>query len=113
MSKRSIVAASKQAERDVARVYGGRRLHAGEWSGAGDIDVITPAWAIQVKHSKNIAAYILEGTQQAQEGAAEVVELARLQPSPSSQRRKPLLVIVTKPGRGKPSRMFQVTEVFA
>ena len=112
MSRSSVVAQSKQAERDVAKVYDGRRLHAGEWCGAGDIDVITYTQAIQVKHWKNVAAYIIEGIRQAQEGAADVAELARLQPSPSSQRRQPVLVIVTKPGSGRPSRMFQVTEVF-
>ncbi len=115
MSRSSTVASSKQAERDVARVFGGRRLHAGEWCGEGDIDVITPTQAIQVKHWKNVAAYIIEGIRQAQEGAADEAEIDRLL-GPQFSRRvtstKPVLVIVTKPGRGRPSRMFQVTEVF-
>ena len=113
MSKKSsIVASSKQAERDVAKVYGGRRLTAGEWNGAGDIDVISDRYAIQVKHRSNVPAYILEGLDQVQEGAADIEELFRLQPGPLSFRRQPLLVIVTKPGRGKPSRMFAVKEIF-
>ncbi len=118
MSRSSTVASSKQAERDVARVFDGRRLHSGEWCGEGDIDVITPTQAIQVKHWKNVAAYIIEGIRQAQEGAADVEEIVRLLGGGQHSRDvvtfgvAPVLVIVTKPGSGRPSRMFQVTEVF-
>ena len=116
MSKSSIVAQSKEAERRVARVYGGRRLTAGEWAGAGDVDVISPEYAIQVKHWKNVAAYIIEGIRQAQEGEADLGELARLSAGVPYYKielsPKPLLVIVTKPGRGKPARMFKVEEIF-
>jgi hypothetical protein len=115
MSRSSIVAQSKEAERRIARVYGGRRLHAGEWCGKGDVDVIHPTKAIQVKHRSNVAAYILEGMQQAQEAAEDTKELGRLLgdgPHVQCYGVKPVLVIVTKPGSGRPSRMFQVTEVF-
>ena len=116
MSKRSIVAQSKDAEREVARRFTGRRLTAGEWNGGGDIDVISLEYAIQVKHRSNVAAYIIEGMRQAQEGAADEEEIARLSDGVPYYKLatpiKPLLVIVTKPGRGRPSRMFEVTEVF-
>lgn len=120
MSRSSIVAQSKEAERRVARAYGydARRLHAGEWCGEGDVDVIHPAKAIQVKHRSNVAAYILEGMQQAQEAAEDKKELGRLLGFESQALWydqadiEPVLVIVTKPGSGRPSRMFQVTEVF-
>ena len=115
-SKSSIVAASKETERRVARVYGGRRLTAGEWNGAGDVDVISPLYAIQVKHRKNVADYILEGMRQAQEGADDTDEIARISAGVPYGEIKlipdPLLVIVTKPGRGKPSRMFKVEEIY-
>lgn len=115
MSRSSIVAQSKEAERRVARAFKARRLHAGEWCGAGDVDVVHPAYAIQVKHRSNVAAYILEGMQQAQEAAKDTEELGRLLgngPKVQCYGAKPVLVIVTKPGSGRPSRMFQVTEVF-
>ena len=122
MSKSSIVAASKEAERWVARAYpGGQRLSAGTWVGAGDADVISDQYVIQVKHGYGLAAYIKEVMQQAQESAADVDEVTRLagQPRYASGRfssneteREPLLVIITKPGRGRPSRMFEVREIF-
>lgn len=112
MSKRSIVAASKEAEREVARRTGGRRLSAGEWQGEGDVDVITPTSVIQVKHRSNVAAFIIEGMQQVQEAAKDTGELARLVPGRWAYSVEPVLMIVTKPGSGRPSRMFRVTEVF-
>ena len=118
MSRSSIVAQSKEAERRVARAYHGRRLHAGEWCGQGDVDVVLSSKAIQVKHRSNVAAYILEGMQQAQEAAKDREELGRLLGFGSGTAWydhvdvEPVLVIVTKPGSGRPSRMFQVTEVF-
>lgn len=112
MSRRSTVAQSKDAERRVARLYpNARRLSAGEWNGRGDVDVVTPDNVIQVKHRKNVPAYILEGLDQIQEGAKDVQEVIRLQ-GESMYARKPLLVIVTKPGSGRPSRIFEVKEVF-
>lgn len=112
-SKKSIVAASKQAERAVAERFGGRRLSAGEWQGKGDIDVVHPTYAIQVKQRSGVAAYILEGMQQAQEAAEDAEELARLLGVGESRcNPEPVLVIVTKPGSGHASRMFKVTEVF-
>ncbi len=111
-SKSSIVAASKATELRVARVYpGGQRLAAGTWVGEGDIDVISEQYAIQVKHRKNVPAYILEGLTQVQEGAADLEEIYRLFPLPKGWQ-EPLLVIVTKPGSGRPSRMFEIKEVF-
>ena len=123
MSKSSIVAASKETERRVARAYpGGQRLSAGTWIGEGDIDVISDQYAIQVKHGYGLAAYIKEGIRQAQEGAADVEEVNRLagQSRYTSGRfapdtdalRQPILVIVTKPGSGRPARMFEVKEIF-
>ncbi len=94
MTRSSIVAHSKQAERDVGLLLGGKRLHAGEWKGKGDIDVIADdnSWIAQVKHRKDVAAYIQEGMRQLDE-----VE--------ENQRTK-LLVIKTKPGKGKPSETY-------
>ena len=104
MSRRSTVAQSKQAERDVGALLGGRRLHAGEWYGGGDIDVVSvnkesglddESWVAQVKQRKDVAGYIQEGMQQ-----LELVEKGR--------RINPLklLVIVTKPGRGNPAETY-------
>ena len=94
MSKRSIVAHSKQAERDVGTLLGGRRLHAGEWYGGGDVDVVADdgSWVAQVKHRSDVAGYIQEGLRQ----LAEVRNKEPLQ----------LLVIKTKPGPGKPSETY-------
>ncbi len=97
MSNRSTVAQSKQAERDVAAMFGGRRLHAGEWHGGGDVDCV-PAekapydWVIQVKHRRDVAKYIKEGMRQLDEVR---------DPGPLK-----LLVIKTKPGAGKDSEVF-------
>ena len=69
MSARSTVAQSKQAERDVAALLGGRRLHAGEWYGGGDVDVVANdnSWVAQVKQRKDVATYIQEGMRQLDE----------------------------------------------
>ena len=103
MSRKSTVAQSKQAEREVAALMGGQRLHAGEWHGPGDVDVIdkdSPAvWVAQVKHRAAVPGYILKGLRQIQEAA-----LSERPPY------IPLLVIKTKPGRGKDSRTFVVME---
>ena len=98
MSKRSIIAASKQAERDVAALLGGRRLHAGEWGGKGDTDVVGPGWIAQVKHRSGLPTYIKEGMRQIREAAVGTDNL-------------PLLVIQTKPGRGYESQTFVMLEV--
>lgn len=93
MTKRSsIVASSKEAEREVARVLGGTRLHAGEWKGKkGDVDVEGPFWVAQVKHRAGVPAYITEGMKQLDEAVTDKMKL---------------LVLVTKPGRGKKAQMF-------
>ena len=74
MTRSSIVAHSKQAERDVGLLLGGKRLHAGEWYGGGDVDVVANdhSWIAQVKHRKDVAAYIQEGMRQLDEVEAEV-----------------------------------------
>ncbi len=96
MSKRSTVAQSKQAERDVAKLLGGVRLHAGEWHGGGDIDVVSlegyADWVAQVKQRRDVAGYIQEGMRQ----------LDEVRSSDSLK----LLVIVTKPGSGKTSETY-------
>ena len=95
MSHSSIVAHSKQAERDVGLLLGGTRLHAGEWKGGGDIDVVDDDgyWIAQVKHRKDVAAYIQEGMRQLDEVGKE-------------DTRTRLLVVKTKPGKGKPSETY-------
>lgn len=98
MSRRSTVAQSKQAERDVAKLLGGRRLTAGEWHGKGDVDVLGPGWAAQVKHRSGVPDYIIEGMRQIQEATDKQGYLL------------PLLVLLTKPGRGKPARAFVIME---
>ena len=96
MSKRSTVAQSKQAERDVATLLGGYRLHAGEWKNAGDVDAIADdgSWFAQVKQRKDVAGYIQEGMRQLDEVT---------NPTPLK-----LLVIVTKPGSGKTSETYMM-----
>ena len=90
VKKSSIVSSSKQAERDVAQLLGGRRLRAGEWDGKkGDADVIGPGWLAQVKHRSGVPDYIVEGMNQISEAVQGTDDL-------------PILVLRTKPGRGKP-----------
>ncbi|KKN84425.1 hypothetical protein LCGC14_0288870 [marine sediment metagenome] len=98
MSRRSTVAQSKQAERDVALLLGGRRLHAGEWKKKGDADVAGPGFVAQVKQRSGVSTYITEGMRQIQEAAQGTDDL-------------PLLVIRTKPGRGHGAQTFVVLEV--
>lgn len=99
MSNRSTLAQSKQAERDVAALLGGRRLHAGEWWNGGDVDVVSEGpqvpWIAQVKQRRDVAGYIKEGMRQLD----EVVD--NQNPPP-----RKLLVIVTKSGRGKSSETY-------
>lgn len=101
--KSSIVAASKQAERVVGDIFGGRRLHAGEWEGRpGDVDVIAGPYIIQVKHRSAVAKWIIEGMTQIQESAAAYEE--------NGETLIPLMVIKTKPGMGHTSRHFIMIE---
>ncbi len=104
MPKRSsIVAASKAAERVVGDIFGGRRLHAGEWEGRpGDVDVLAGPYIIQVKHRSAVAKWIIEGMTQIQESAAAYAE--------QGETKIPLMVIKTKPGQGHTSRHFIVVE---
>ena len=112
MSKRSIVAQSKEAEREVARRLGGRRLTAGEWNGRGDVDVIGRTFLAQVKHRSGVPNYIIEGIDQISEAAKEYEELRRLEPQITPDP-DVLLVLRTKPGQGKPSRTFVIQEIEA
>lgn len=98
MSRSSTMAQSKQAERDVAELLHGRRLRAGEWRGPGDVDVVGPGWAAQVKHRTAVPAYITEGMRQVKEATAS---------SPMAG----ILVVKTKPGRGRQSETFVVLDV--
>ncbi len=104
MTKRSsIVAASKQAERVIGDIFGGRRLHAGEWEGRpGDVDVLAGRYIIQVKHRKGVAGFILEGLKQIQESAVAYAE--------RGETKIPLMIIKTKPGQGHTSRHLIVME---
>jgi hypothetical protein len=97
VTRRSTVEQSKAAEREVARVLGGRRLHAGEHDGPGDIDVDGGWWVTQVKHIAGTPAWLSKGMKQ-------VCTAAGAKPG----KPMPLLVIVTKPGTGKSAEMFVV-----
>ena len=102
MSKRSTVAQSKDAERLVADELYGRRLTAGEWHGRGDVDVTGPGrrpkWVAQVKHRSNLPTYLTEGLKQIRE-ATEGTDTI------------PLVVIRTKPGRGRQAETLIVVDV--
>lgn len=101
MNRRSTVSQSKQAERDVAEEMGGRRLHAGEWHGSGDVDVIDVAlparWVAQVKHRSGVPDYLVEGMRQVNKATA-------------NSRLLPVLVLKTKPGQGRPSQTFYILD---
>ena len=97
----SYVAYSKDAEREVARIMGARRLHAGEYDGPGDVDVDGGWFKVQVKN-RRIPAWILDGYDQIH--AATVGAPEQLGP----QR---LVVLVDKPGPGKPRRIFVLQEI--
>lgn len=109
MSRSSIVASSKQAERDVAELLGGRRLHAGEWQGPGDVDVVSPKCVAQVKHRSGVPAYILEGEVQILEAMADQPQMRRLYPNLEPDP-YPVVVLYTKPGSGRPARKFIVVD---
>lgn len=99
-SRSSIIAFSKAAERLVATLLHPKafRLHAGEWKGPGDVDVMGPGFYAQVKHVKNIPTYMGEGFRQinaATEGSAVT----------------PLVIIRTKPGQGYEAKTYVVMEV--
>jgi hypothetical protein len=108
MSKRSTVAQSKEAEREVARILGGRRLHAGEWHGPGDVDVLCDGYIAQVKHRSGVPDYLVEGMEQIGKATLATEELRRLG---SSDRPIPMVVLRTKPGRGKGAQTYIVMEV--
>ncbi len=111
-SRKSMVAYSKQAERDVAEKFGGRRLSSGEWQGKGDIDVLVTdqgeGIAIQVKQSAGTPKYLLEGMDQVRDAVKDVKELEKMG---INYDLLPIMVIKTKPGQGKEGRMFVVIEV--
>ena len=109
MSRRSIVAQSKQAERLIAMFLGGRRLHAGEWAGKGDVDVISDLFVVQVKHRSGVPAYLIEGMKQIREPLTAPDELRRLRPGIKDDP-IPLVAIVTKEGRGKKAQVFFVLD---
>ena len=105
-----MIAFSKQAERDVAKRFGGRRLSSGEWQGDGDVDVIVlngEAIAIQVKHRTEIPKWFLEGMTQVKEAVKDIKELDKMG---ISYDLLPMLVIKTKPGQGNTSKMYVVLE---
>lgn len=96
----SIISFSKAAERLVAKELNPEafRLHAGEWKGAGDVDVMGPGFYAQVKHVTNIPTYMGKGFKQineATEGSAVT----------------PLVIIRTKPGTGHEAKTYVVMEV--
>lgn len=110
MSKKSIVAQSKQAERHVAGLLNGRRLHAGEYCGIGDVDVIAPSIIIQVKHRSGVPGYITEGMEQVRQATKSMTELRRLAPDWMVEDPLPVLALQTKPGSGKPAETFFVVD---
>lgn len=110
-SQKSMVAYSKQAERDVAKVFGGRRLSAGEWQGDGDVDVIVldgAAYAIQVKQRTGVPKWFIEGMDQVKDAVKDTKALDRMGISFDLL---PIMVVKTKPGQGKPSKMYIVLEL--
>ena len=94
----SYVAYSKDAEREVARIMGARRLHAGEYDGPGDVDLDGGWFKVQVKN-RRIPAWILDGYKQVH--AATVGTLHA----------QGFVVLVDKPGPGKPRRIFVLQEI--
>jgi hypothetical protein len=57
--------------------------------------VVGPGWKAQVKHRSGVPVYITEGMQQIQEAVQGTEDL-------------PLLIIRTKPGRGRGAQTFVV-----
>ena len=113
-SRKSMIAYSKQAERDVAFEFGGRRLSAGEWQGEGDVDVLPledgGALAIQVKHRTGLPKWFLEGMTQIKDAVKDKKELRRMGILDTDYL-LPIMVIKTKPGQGKESKMYIVLEL--
>ena len=114
-SRKSMVAYSKQAERDVADRFGGRRLHAGEWQGKGDLDVLVFGFindmegiGIQVKQRSDVAKWFAEGMKQIKDAVNDVKELTRMGVTADLL---PMMVVKTKPGQGSKSKMYVVMEV--
>lgn len=109
-----MIAYSKQAERDVAFEFGGRRLSAGEWQGEGDVDVLPledgGALAIQVKHRTGLPKWFLEGMTQIKDAVKDKKELRRMGILDTDYL-LPIMVIKTKPGQGKESKMYIVLEL--
>ncbi len=97
MTRRSTRTQSKDAERDVARVLGGRRLTAGQHQGTGDVDVDGGWWLAQVKHTKAVPQWFSEGREQIEEACTATDKV-------------PVLVIKTKPGPGRRARMYVVLD---
>lgn len=97
MSRKSIKANAKDAERAVASALDGKRLVAGQWRGAGDVDVEGTNWYAQVKH-RQPPTWFTEGRKQIEEAC-------------KSTDKTPLLVIKTKPGSGQPSRIYVVVDI--
>ncbi len=95
----SYVAYSKDAEREVARIMGARRLHAGEYDGPGDVDLDLQWAKVQVKQ-RRIPAWILDGYEQIHAAANGDFEHGM-----------GLVVLVDKPGPGKPRRIFVLQEI--
>ena len=96
---KSIRAAAKAVERWWADALGGKRVPAGVASQlrSGDLDVRSPNRGIQVKN-RDLPAWFIEGWQQAEVGCR-------------GTGLRPLLVITTKPGPGKPAMHFVVEEL--
>lgn len=97
--RKSIRKAAKAVERWWADTLGGKRVPAGVASQlrSGDLDVRSPNRGIQVKN-RALPAWFIEGWQQADVGCR-------------GTGLRPLLVITTKPGPGKPAMYFVVEEV--
>ena len=93
----SYVAYSKDAEREVARIMGARRLHAGEYDGPGDIDLVGGWFHAQVKQ-RRIPAWIIKGYEQIHAATVGTNAIG-------------LVVLVDKPGPGKPRRIFVLQEI--
>ncbi len=90
-TRRSIAQYAKEAEREVARRIGGKRLPSGTHQSAGDIDVDGGWWAAQVKH-RPWPEQLRKGLRQAQAGAKDM--------------QVPLVAWLDKPGGGKEARLL-------
>lgn len=97
MTRRSTLAQSKEAERHVAKELGARRLRAGEHRGEGDLDLDGGWFVVQVKHRKDVPAWLRDGMAQAMRGSCGLTE-----------KPMPLLAIRTKPGSGRDAQTYIV-----